>query len=168
MEPKRSLPHSHVPVTYPYPEPARSSPCPKFPSLKSILIFSCHLYLGLPSRLFPSGFCTITLYTLILSPICSTCTAHLKVLNLITQAILGEHYRSLSSCSFLHSRQHIPLRPKRNTTLSLPKTSINTTPQTYLRVSQIHTLTFHVGGGNSCGGYTLMRVATTHWLMGLW
>jgi len=26
----------------------------------------------------------------------------------------------------------------------------------------------HVGGGNSCGGHTLMRVATTHWLTGLW
>jgi hypothetical protein len=26
----------------------------------------------------------------------------------------------------------------------------------------------HVGGGNSCGGHTLMRVATTCWLTGLW
>jgi hypothetical protein len=26
----------------------------------------------------------------------------------------------------------------------------------------------HVGGGNSCGGYTLMRVAVTLWVMGLW
>ena len=26
----------------------------------------------------------------------------------------------------------------------------------------------HVGGGNSCGGYTLMGVAMTHWLTGLW
>ena len=31
---------------------------PTFLSLKSILIFSCHLQLGLPSHLFPSGFCT--------------------------------------------------------------------------------------------------------------
>jgi len=26
----------------------------------------------------------------------------------------------------------------------------------------------HVGGGNSCGEYTLMGVATTCWLTGLW
>jgi len=25
-----------------------------------------------------------------------------------------------------------------------------------------------VGGGNSCGGHTLMRVATIHWITGLW
>ena len=76
---------------------------------------------------------------------------------------------SLSTCSFLHSRHLILLRPKHNTTLSLLKPSINTTPQTYLRVSQIHTLlTFQVGGGNSCGGYNLMRVAKTCWLKGLW
>jgi len=28
MEPEGSLPHSQVPATYPYPGPARSSPCP--------------------------------------------------------------------------------------------------------------------------------------------
>jgi hypothetical protein len=26
----------------------------------------------------------------------------------------------------------------------------------------------HVGSGNSCGEHTLMRVATTRWLTGLW
>jgi len=26
----------------------------------------------------------------------------------------------------------------------------------------------HVGGGNSCGGHSLMRVAMTRWLTGLW
>ena len=31
MEPEGSLPHSQVPATFPYPEPARSSPCPHFP-----------------------------------------------------------------------------------------------------------------------------------------
>jgi hypothetical protein len=31
MEPEGSLPHSQVPATCPYPEPARSSPCPHIP-----------------------------------------------------------------------------------------------------------------------------------------
>ena len=61
-------------------------------SVKSILIFSCYVHLGLSCCLFPSGFCTKTLYTLIVSPICATCTAHLKVLNLITRTILCEQH----------------------------------------------------------------------------
>jgi hypothetical protein len=36
MEPERSLPHSQVPATCPYPEPAQSSPYPHIPLLKII------------------------------------------------------------------------------------------------------------------------------------
>ena len=65
-----SLPHSQVPVTCHYPEPARSSSYSPHPtSWRSILILSSHLRLGLPGGLFTSGFPTITLYTLLLSPI---------------------------------------------------------------------------------------------------
>jgi len=72
---------------------------------RSILILSFHLCLCLPSGLFPSGFSTETLCTPLLSPIRATYCAHLILLDLITQTILGEQYRSLSSplCSFLHS-----------------------------------------------------------------
>jgi hypothetical protein len=58
MEPESSLPHSQVPATCPYPEPARSSPYPHTSHFLNI-----HLRLGLPSGLFTLGFPTETLYT---------------------------------------------------------------------------------------------------------
>ena len=48
MEPECSLPHSQVPATCPYSNPARSSPyTPHTTSWRSILILSSHLRLGL-------------------------------------------------------------------------------------------------------------------------
>jgi len=71
-------------------------------SWRSILILSSHVYLSLPSGLFPSGFLTKTLYTPVLPPIRATFPAHLILLDFITRTELGEEERSLV-CSFLHS-----------------------------------------------------------------
>jgi hypothetical protein len=54
MEPEGSLPCSQEPSTGPYPEPDKSSSY--HPILRSILILSSNLRLGLPSDLFPSDF----------------------------------------------------------------------------------------------------------------
>ena len=104
MEPEGSLPHSQVPATCPYPEPARSSPYSHIPLPEDILIYS-HLRLGLSDVLFFSGFPTKTLYTSLFSLIRATCLVHPILLDFIIRTILGEEYRSLSSSlySFLHS-----------------------------------------------------------------
>ena len=74
-------------------------------SWRSILMLSSFLRLGLLSILFPSFFATKILYTPLLSPIRAIFPDHLIRLDLITQKMLGQGYRSLSStlCGFLHS-----------------------------------------------------------------
>jgi len=83
-------------------------------SWRSSLILSSHLQLGLPSGLFPSGFPTKSLYVLLLSPIRTTCPAHLILLYLITRMTFGEQYISLSYSiwSFSIPRYLDPPRPK--------------------------------------------------------
>jgi len=105
MEPKGSLLHSQVPTTCPPPESASSSPYPTSHFLKIYLNIILPSLPRSPKCFFPSGFPTETLYTPLLSSICTTCFTHLILLDFITQTILGEEYRSLSSslCNFLHS-----------------------------------------------------------------
>jgi hypothetical protein len=59
-------------------------------SLRSILMLSSYLRLGLPSGLLPSGVTTKTLQTPLPSSMHATCPAHLNHLDLITLTIFGE------------------------------------------------------------------------------
>jgi hypothetical protein len=70
MEPGGSLPHSQDPATCPYSEAAQSSQWPHPTSLRSILILSCNLRLGLPSGRLPSGHPSNILYAHIFPHTC--------------------------------------------------------------------------------------------------
>jgi hypothetical protein len=94
VEPEGSLPCSQEPSTGPYPEPDRSSPYHPI-CLRSILILSTDLRLGLSSGLFPSGFPTNILYAFLFSPIRATCPAHFILLDLIILIMLCEEYNLL-------------------------------------------------------------------------
>ena len=62
-------------------------------SLKSILILSSHLRLGLPKGQFSVGLPVKILKALLPSSILATSPAHLNLLDLMTLTVLGELYK---------------------------------------------------------------------------
>jgi len=102
-----------VPATCPYPEPARSSPYPHItlpedPSLYYPPICAWVFQMVSIPQVSPPQPRTRRSF----APLRATCPAHPILLDLITQKILVEQYRPLSSslCSFLHSCYLVPLR----------------------------------------------------------
>ena len=83
MEPEVRSPRSQEPVTCFYHKPDQSIPCSHPMSLRSTLVLSSHLRLGLPSRLSPSGFPTH-----LLSPIHATCVTYIIGFELVTGMLL--------------------------------------------------------------------------------
>jgi hypothetical protein len=96
MEPEVSLLCSQELSTGPYAEPLQFISYHPILSLRSILILSSHLYLGLPSGPFPSGFPTKILYAFLFPP----CVLHVCAFswNEITVGCLGPG----SVACFLH------------------------------------------------------------------
>jgi hypothetical protein len=76
MEHEGLLPRLQKHAIGPYSQPDASSPHSHPIFLRSILISSSHLYLGLPSGLFPLGFPTKILYAFLFCLMCATCPSH--------------------------------------------------------------------------------------------
>ena len=114
MGPEGSLPNSQQPVTCPCPESDQFSPYHQPTSVRSILILSSHLLLGLPSGLHPSDFPTKTLYA---PPLPHTCNMPCP-----SQSFLFYHrnyiWSIVQSIKFLVMQSSplpcylVPLRPK--------------------------------------------------------
>jgi hypothetical protein len=104
-EPEGSSPCSQEPSTGPYPEPDWPSP---HHFLRSILILSTHLHLGLPSGLLPSGFLTNILYTwhkyryftIFTTPLCWSILY--KILSTFVKMLIIRNY---SSSLVVHERE---------------------------------------------------------------
>ena len=95
MEPQSSLPHSQVPATCPYPEPARSSAHTHIPLPEDPFQYYPPIYAWVSQVVsFPQVSPTKTLYTRLLSSIRATCPAHVILLDFIARTILGEEYRA--------------------------------------------------------------------------
>ena len=97
MEPGRSMSHSQGITNNPNPEPNQFNSLHWYLFLlRSILILSAHLCLGLPKGHFPVGLPVKILKALVPSSILATWPAHLNLPDLIL-SILGEGYKLWSS-----------------------------------------------------------------------
>ena len=97
MEPGGSRLLSQGLSNNPYPEPYQQFLVLIFISLRSILILSSHLRIGLPKGFFPIGLPVKILKALLLSSNLATRPARFNLLDLIILTILGERYKPWSS-----------------------------------------------------------------------
>jgi len=86
MEPKNSLPHSQVPATCPYSEPARSSPFPTYHFLKIHFNIILPSTPGSPKWSLSLGFPPKPCIRLSFPPIRATCPAHIIFLEVIARS----------------------------------------------------------------------------------
>ena len=125
MEPGGLLLHSQELSNNPYPEPNQTDSSYWCIFLRSILILSSHLHLGLPKGLFPAGKQQI-LKSLLPSSILTTWPIYINLLDLITLNMLGKRYKLLSSLlwSLAHSPFSSFLGPNIGFRILLPNTII--------------------------------------------
>jgi len=105
VEPVSSLPCSQQPTNA---WPIKSTPSPPVYWM-SLLILSSHLHPVLPCGLFPSDFCTKTLYAFLSSPVHYTCLANLILIVFIIwwfMFVCTFFSKTLCLCSSFDQRYH--------------------------------------------------------------
>jgi hypothetical protein len=75
--------------------------------LRSTLILSTHLRLGLPSGIIPFGFPTDILYGVLFSPLLATCPAHHILLDFIIVLMFGKEYKLWNSSLYIFLRSPV-------------------------------------------------------------
>jgi hypothetical protein len=145
MEPDGSSPCSQEPSIGPYPEPDRSSPS----HLRSILILSTHLRLGLPSRLFPSCSPTNIVYAFLFSPLSCyiPCPSHppwLDHSNFTLKLMIFYHHYKINALPFM-MQVIVSIHDATNTLSSSSRMSSNCSlhEATFFLMTSVQMLPFH-------------------------
>ena len=130
-------------------------------SWTSTLILASNLRLGLPSGLFQTDFSTKTLYMPLMSPIQTTCPAHLILLDFITRTILGEIYPSSSRKDRLsHDSLSFTTTETRNFDLNINQLDALNFIMRLFHACTCFEHTYSSSGGQNC---TIQPLVSSHW-----